>query len=141
MIYRKREGMNTQTLALQEEYEQVLAYIEGLPAEVYQRNYEIYQARLKKLDAEIDQHLLAEDIINHYRSNPKELAALRLWFASLVEPDTAHKAHAAMIGDDPLAYAGDWAADPDLILDPEPEPWPSWKRQCTDSGYGDFGPM
>ena len=57
------------------------------------------------------------------------------------EPETPAEAHAAMIGDDPLAYAGDWAADPDLILDPEPEPWPSWKRQCTDSGYGDFGPM
>ena len=39
---------------LQQEYERMQSYIEGLPAETYNQNSEYWQARLKELDRQID---------------------------------------------------------------------------------------
>jgi len=52
--------MNTQILALQEEYERMQTFIEGRPASTYELNKENYSQRLRELDAQIDAAIAAD---------------------------------------------------------------------------------
>lgn len=59
-----------------------LDYVSGLPAEIYNRNAEIFQAEIARLDKEIDELLVQKDNIRIEEMPPFGSAQ---WFASVPE--------------------------------------------------------